>query len=585
MRRQIQSRLLGWAGWIAKPTCDAAMTNASIPILLGNIVRKHSRSFSTSNHADVIVIGAGHNGLVAATLLARAGLSVKVFEDKPVVGGACKTEYPFVKGAPGLPHSTGAYLLGVAPPELIHLLGLRLELLRRDPHYFLPTTDERSGYLLFGSNEDDTREQFHRYFSAEDWRAHCALQEELSMLREDVAPSWFRAPLSLEATAEAYVRPNLRQTFIDLCRGTVRQYLDRFEFKSGLLKTMYATTDGFSGLSAGWDTPGSGHNFLLHNMCRLPDAAGTWMVVRGGMGRVTQELVRVAREAGADVCTASKVRRIVVSRRENTTAATGVEVEGPRGQIAEYSAHAVLANCDPFRMQVLFGERELPSQVNGLLSKLRRPGMTMKVNLALSGLPKYRCLPEQIGQHRTTTHLLPQESDPVAATQQAFEEAMTGALPEFPTIEVYTATTVDTSLTDDKSRISAALFVQWVPHQPAGSSWEQEKEAYVDHLLGIYERFAPGVSKLVDDVFALAPPDIETHFGISGGHIHHVDNCFAFDERFPHAVPGMEGLYSCSAGTHPGGSVIGCAGHNAAMVVAKDLGRYDRAGFVPTLKF
>src|SRR6266480_2540305 len=195
---------------------------------------------------DVVIVGAGHNGLVAAVFLARQGLKVTVLEEKSTVGGAAKTEYPFKK-APVLGASTGAYLLGVMQPELIAKLGAKFRLIRRDPHYFLPTLDRR--YLLFGSDQNAMREQFLSFFSEQDWRANEALQREISAIRDDVAPTWLEEPLSIEDTASKYVRPALRQIFVDLCRKPVGQYLDRFGFRSDLLKAMYAVTDGFSGLN------------------------------------------------------------------------------------------------------------------------------------------------------------------------------------------------------------------------------------------------------------------------------------------------------------------------------------------------
>lgn len=136
--------------------------------------------------------------------------------------------------------------------------------------------------------------------------------------------------------------------------------------------------------------------------------------------------------------------------------------------------------------------------------------------------------------------------------------------------EWYLHTTVDPSLQDKQGNHNSALFVQWVPYDIAGSSWDSEESQYVQHLLSICDRFAPGTSDLVLDTFTLTPPKIEQHFGIHRGHIHHVDNSFGFDQRFPYATP-VEGLYSCSAGTHPGGAVIGCAGHNSAMKLLQDL--------------
>jgi phytoene dehydrogenase-like protein len=173
---------------------------------------------ASSQPWDVVVVGAGHNGLIAALVLSRAGLRVLVIEASAVVGGAARTEQPFSK-APRLPTSTGAYLLGLVQPELLERLNLKLPLLRRDPHYFLPTTDGR--HLLFGSDEASLKAQFLRFFSEQDYRAHLRLTRELSALRDDIAPSWLQAPLSIEDTAARLVRPELRDIFVDLCRGSV----------------------------------------------------------------------------------------------------------------------------------------------------------------------------------------------------------------------------------------------------------------------------------------------------------------------------------------------------------------------------
>src|SRR3954466_8066992 len=160
---------------------------------------------------DIAIVGAGHNGLVAAILLARRGLRGRVIEEKSAGGGAAKTEYPFAK-APRLGTSTGAYLLGVMQPELIAKLGANFKLIRRDPHYFLPTTDRR--YLLFGSDRDAMRRQFQEFFPGNDWVANEALNDEIGKIRDDLAPAWLEEPLSLEATAERYIRAPLRQTFL-----------------------------------------------------------------------------------------------------------------------------------------------------------------------------------------------------------------------------------------------------------------------------------------------------------------------------------------------------------------------------------
>jgi phytoene dehydrogenase-like protein len=512
----------------------------------------------TQRHVDVVVVGAGHNGLVASVLLARAGLDVLVLEAQQVIGGAVRTERPFHR-APNLPTSTGAYLLGLMPPELIDLLGLELPLLRRDPHYFLPTIGER--YLLFGSDRAELERQFVSFFSRRDWDANCALERELAALREDLAPTWLADPFSIEETAERYVRPELRARFVSLCRGSVGDYLDSFDFDSDLVKAMYAVTDGFSGLYGTWNTPGTGMNFMIHNMCRLPRSGGTWMIVEGGMGTVTRRLAEALVASGGRIETDKRVAHVTMDAgRQRVMLEDGTEVV----------ATSVVFNTDPFTMRDVVGRGTLPAEYNARLDGYARPGSTLKVNLALSALPRFRCLPEDRGQFGPTIHLLP-ERDVIAQLITSFAEAARGQLPDFPMIEWYIHSGVDPTLTDEHRRLSSAFFVQWVPYAIAGSTWEAEETRYAERLLAIADQFAPGTSDLVVDMDVLSPPRIEQRFGIRHGHIHHVDNSFGFADRLPHRVP-VPALYSCSAGTHPAGSVIGCAGYLAARACLEDLG-------------
>lgn len=513
---------------------------------------------------DVVVVGGGHNGLVAATVLARSGLDVAVFERAQSLGGATRTENCF-PAVPGLRQSTGAYLLGLMPPEVLALAGGRIRPLRRDPHYVLPTAGgPGSPYVWFGSDRAATRAHLERMFSAADARADDALQAELAALREDLAPAWLAEPLDVEATAERYVRPELRTVFVDLVRGTVVDYLARFGFASELLVAMYVVTDGLSGLTAGPDTPGTGHNFLVHNMCRLPGAGGTWMVAEGGMGAVSGAFADAAAAAGAQLFTGTEVTALTV----DGGAVDGVVLADGR----PVAARAVLAACDPWRAAAIAGDNA-PADLVERLARIRRPGTTLKVNLALRGLPRLACLPDAAPPPwGSTVHLLPDATGrPLDALRSMWTEVEAGRLPDFPTMEWYVHTTIDPSLRDDAGHHSSALFVQSVPYQPLDTTWAEAIGPYVDHLLEIADWFAPGTSDLVADTFPLPPPAIEDHFGITGGHIHHVDNSVALADRVPYAT-GLPGLYAGSAGCHPAGSVIGAAGWNSAHRVIADLG-------------
>jgi phytoene dehydrogenase-like protein len=280
------------------------------------------------------------------------------------------------------------------------------------------------------------------------------------------------------------------------------------------------------------------------------------------MGVVTERIAAVARAHGADIEIRAPVERILVAGGN----VEGVLLSGGR----EVRARVVVVGADPFRMRDLVGRAALGEDYNARLDGYVRPGMTLKVNLALSALPRFTCLPEPVGQHRTTMHLLPQENV-LEEVVRAFREARDGRLPEQPTIEWYIHTAVDPTLQDAAGRHSSALFVQWVPNEIAGSTWEREEDGYVDHLLTVCDRFAPGTSALVVDRFVLHPKRIEQYFGMSYGHIHHIDNSFGFDERLPVTTP-IAGLFSASAGCHPAGSVIGAAGYIAARRVLRELG-------------
>jgi phytoene dehydrogenase-like protein len=515
----------------------------------------------TDERHDAVVVGAGHNGLVAANVLADAGLDVLVLERAEVLGGACRTEHPF-PAVPELGASTGAYLLGPFPPELLQALDLRLPLRRRDPHYFLPTT-EPGRSLLLGADAAANRRALAAFTSEDDVRALDALQADLAALRDDLAPAWLAPPRPLEETAERHVRPALRDRFVALCRGSVADHLATYGFASDLLPAMYAVTDAFPGLHGGLDTPGSGFNFLVHNLCRLPGADGTWMIVEGGMGTVTAALADRARARGVELRAEQEVTAVTTEHGR----ATGVVVDE-----RPIAADLVLVNADPVRLEGLAGTDAIGPDAADIATQVRAlPGTTLKLNLALRALPTFTSLPDPVGQHRGTIHLLPDLDDPRGSLDRALQQALTGQVPDRPPIELYLHTAVDPSLQDPAGHHSGALFVQWVPNRPTGASWDELAAPTADRLLALVDEVAPGTSDLVVDRQVLHPAAIEARFGITGGHIFHLDNSRSFTDRLPYRTA-TEGLYACGAACHPAGSVIGAAGWNAAREALRDRG-------------
>jgi len=290
------------------------------------------------------------------------------------------------------------------------------------------------------------------------------------------------------------------------------------------------------------------------------------------MGELTKRLAEGAIRKGARIQTGRGVYKILTETDESGE----LRVKGVQTQEGKkVYAKTIVVNADPFRMRDMVGRENFKEDFNKRLDNYKKDGTTLKVNLCLKGLPKFTCLPEDKGQFGTTTHILPQVENVVEELQKAFHEVQEGKLPEFPSIEWYIHSTVDPSIQDAERHHNSALFVQWVPYEIKGSSWEKEEANYVKKLLAILDKFAPGTSDLVVDTFVLTPPKLEQHFGITRGHIHHVDNSFGFNDRLPYALP-IKGLYACSAGCHPAGSVVGAAGHNSAARVLKDLGLADK---------
>lgn len=508
---------------------------------------------------DVVVVGAGANGLACAIVLARGGLKVHVLEDRAAVGGGCRTEFPFAN-APRLAASIGAHRLGFVPRDLLRLLGIALPLRPRDPCTFVPG-DKPGQYLLAGPGHESMREAVARVAGEADAKALTAMHAELDGILTDLAPAWVAGALGVEETGERFVHAGRRAAFLALCRGSVGAYVDKFGVKSELVRAAIAASALATSFGS-WTTPGTGAALLVSHAAKSL-AGGGDAVPEGGMGAVMKILADAALAAGVTIATGKTATQIVVEGNS----VTGVMLRD--GEIVR--ATTVVSSADPSRLRALVGDALLTPDWVKRIEGFEKPGSAAKVNLALSALPRFAALPEEKGQHGATIHLVPGlGSDVLGSLASSFAEAEAAKLPSAPPLEVVIPTATDASLRDPDGRHHVSILVPWAPYDLADTTWAAEEDAFVKRVLAIVDTFAPGTSALVVDSFALSPKKLETHFGVTRGHVHHVDDSFIFGDRLPYATP-IGGLYACGAGCAPAGGVFAVAGHNAAKRVLADL--------------
>jgi len=522
------------------------------------------------------VVGGGHNGLVAAALLARAGLRVRLFERRPMLGGACVTEELW----PGYRVSRAAYVAGLLRPALLRELGLErrgLRLLRRDPSSFTPLPDGPG--LLLGSDAQASQRSIAR-FSQRDAERYPAYERLLDRVARAFEPL-----LDAPPPEPGRLRPRDLALLarlgmgalrlggdlpggLSLLLGAARPALEQW-FESEPLRSTLAT-DAVIGAWAAPSTPGTGYVLFHHVMGETGGARGVWAYVQGGMGSLSDAIADAAREAGAELRVDAPVRRIeLVDGR-----AAGLVLES--GETLE--ARVVVSGADPANTLLsLVGSDALPEGSASALTALDFRSGSLKLNLALDRLPAFRGISGSgpAPEHRGTIHV---GADSLDALEVAFEVARDGRLPERPMVELTLPSAVDDSLAPAGHHV-ASLFVQWVPWQPKDSSWEVERDRFADRVLGLVDEVAPGFSSSVIHRDVLAPPDLERVFGLTGGNIFH--GAMTLDRLgFSRPVPGwrpyrtpVPGLYLCGAGTHPGGGVMGACGRLAAREILRDLRR------------
>jgi phytoene dehydrogenase-like protein len=520
---------------------------------------------------DAIVVGAGHNGLVTACYLARAGLRVLVLERRYLVGGACVTEEVF----PGFQVSTAAYVNSLFRAEIVRDLRLAeygFEVLARQPSSFTPLPDGRS--LLLGSDAELNRGEISK-FSALDAERYPHYEAMLDRVAAFVEPT-------ITATPPDVLRPGVRDLWslltlgrsfsrlgaaapdaVEILTGAAGDVLDRW-FESDQLKATLAT-DAIIGAMASPSMPGTGYVLLHHVMGKTGGKRGVWGYVRGGMGGLTQALAGAARDLGVDIRCDAEVSRILVRAGR----VTGVALASGD----EHRAPIVASNADArVTFRRLLDPGALPAEFVAAVDRISYASASLKINVALAELPSFRACPgtEPGPQHRGTIHVCPD----LDYIERAYDDAKYGRPSERPVLECTIPSVVDPTVAPP-GRHLMSIFVQYAPYALGESSWDDIGDRFADRCFDLLDEYAPNFRRSVLARQVLTPLDLERTFNLTGGNIFQgamtPGQLFSF-----RPVPGyagyrtpVKGLYLCGAAAHPGGGVMGAPGWNAAREILR----------------
>ena len=525
---------------------------------------------------DLIVIGGGHNGLVTAAYLARAGVKVLVLERREVLGGACVTEELW----PGFKVSTAAYVNSLLRPEIIRDLDLKrhgFKMLPRNPSSFTPFPDGRS--LMLGPNKAMTHREVSK-FSSRDADALPKYEQMLERVAAFIEPTLTQTPpnpwsfrpgnlMQLAKLGLGFAKLGTDgQKAIEILTGAATPILDRW-FESEQLKVTLAT-DAIIGAMASPSMPGTAYVLFHHVMGECDGVRGVWGYVRGGMGGISNAIASAALEAGAEIRTSSEVSRIMVKGGQ----AAGVVLKDG----TEISARRVASGADAnVTFLKLLQGTDLPPDFLQAVRNIDYSSASLKINISLSELPDFQALPgsEPGLQHRGTIHISPT----MEYIERAYDNAKYGCPSEYPIIEATIPSVLDDTLAPPGKHVMS-MFTQYFPYKLApGLSLQDEKEKYAERCFDLMNEYAPNFRRSVIGRQVLAPTDLEKRFGLTGGNI--MQGTMSLSSlSFMRPVPGyadyrtpIRGLYMCGAATHPGGGVMGACGYNAAREILRDIGR------------
>jgi phytoene dehydrogenase-like protein len=520
--------------------------------VLGEIGLSAPLSELTAKTWDVIIVGAGHNGLACAAYLARAGQRVLVIESRQRVGGACTIEEPF----PGVKMSPCAYLAGLLHPRIVD----ELELPRRG-YKWMPAVNGLFVPFLDGSSiqlwDDDERCAAEvRALSPGDEEGWMEMNDVIRRTRDALRPAndadlWLNeAPTRDEIESRLGNDDEARRLLFD---WSMAEFLEHY-IEDERLQVAYLG-QGVIGTNASPFDKGTASIRFHHSSGRLGGMPGMWGYVRGGMGMVSFYFCDAAREAGATVISGVPVAEIIPGE--------GVRLEGGE----RINARIVVSNADPRRALTMLGS-SADSAWRTQVERVPIEGCTVKLNVHLRELPNFTARPGTNEPHHYGQINAPLTK---AEWQSGFAAAKRGELPGHLWCELYFQSVHDSAVAPAGTH-TMSVFAQYVPYTFAEGDWNSRRDEVRALALNSLARFCSNIDTAVIDAQVLGPPDIETKVGLTGGHIFQGECLppYMWEKRLTARTP-MKGFYLCGAATHPGGSVIGANGRNAAMAILNDL--------------
>jgi phytoene dehydrogenase-like protein len=522
---------------------------------------------------DVVVIGGGHNGLVNAAYLARAGKKVLVLERRHVLGGAAVTEEVF----PGFKFSVCSYVVSLLRPEIIRELDLPrhgLEILPLDGTF---TPMPNGDHLWRVNDHARTRREIARHsrLDAEAYDEYGKAMIEMAHFVKPIMSMTPPDPTTLEPKAWknlAFLGRRFQKLSDDdkynqvqLMTMSAVDFLDQW-FETDVLKATMSAS-GIIGTFLGVRSPGTAYVLLHHYMGEIDGAFRSWGFARGGTGAISNAIGDAAREAGVEIRTEAPIAEILLKGGR----AVGVVLENGD----EIRAQVVSSSVDPrLTFMKMIGEQHLPDDFCTDLKRYKYRGSSGKVNLALDGLPDFKSMPGPGAHLRGAISISPG----VEYMERAYDEAKYGRFSRRPYIDMVIPSLTDPSVAPPGKHVMSC-FVQYAPYNLKEGNWDEKRDEFGDTVVDTIAEHAPNIRELIRDRQVLTPLDLEREFGLSEGNIFQGE--LTLEQLFfLRPAPGwaqyrtpIKGLYMCGSATHPGGGIMGAPGRNGALQLLKDWKR------------